>query len=395
MSLSSRIRLALACALALGVLSVVQVGKAGAQDDDKPKKVSFNTGDGVELTGTFWTPTKAKKNACVILLHNFSKQKGGGRGDGGWKDLGEELQKEGYFVLSFDFRGFGDSKTVGKEFWNFKRYPANQALFKVISTTKMDLPTSIDAKNFPLTYFPYLVNDLPAAKAFLDDKAGAAAGNLIVIGAGEGATIGSMWVAEEFRRYRDTTENVQINTPVVLDRLDRQPEGRDIACGIWLTYSQSIEGRNSPAATWFEEAGGKRHKVPMLFVYGKKDERARLNASTALIKMVKGYKMAEDKSNKDANLDPDYKNTRDWAVAETDLTGSELLTKTLKTNDVIKFYINNVMEERGSKESKRHEMGKYRYFWINPLSPNTKPIQAKIAGEDFLLPILPSMMGQQ
>ena len=59
MSLSSRTRLALAFVFALVVLCAFQSGKAGAQDEEK-KKVSFTTGDGVELTGTFWSPKMSR-----------------------------------------------------------------------------------------------------------------------------------------------------------------------------------------------------------------------------------------------------------------------------------------------------------------------------------------------
>jgi hypothetical protein len=46
------------------------------------------------------------------------------------------------------------------------------------------------------------------------------------------------------------------------------------------------------------------------------------------------------------------------------------------------------MEDRGSNETKRHESEKYRYFWV----VGNQRTLAKNAGEEFMLPIKPSMM---
>ena len=101
--------------LALG-LAAISLTSARAADDTKETQkvkkdatVTFRTVDSVDLKGTLWTPTN-KKNACVLLLHDFSRKTGGNRNDDGWNDLGEALAKEGYTVLSFDFRGRGDSQ---------------------------------------------------------------------------------------------------------------------------------------------------------------------------------------------------------------------------------------------------------------------------------------------
>jgi len=256
MSLLSRTRPALAAGLALAVLCVLDVGAARAQANKPEKKsVSFKSIDDVELKGTYWTPDKVKKNASVLLLHNFSRTKGGTSHDDAWDDLANELAMEGYNVLSFDFRGHGESKGVGKNFWNFQRFPYNQPLFKKLPPMK-EFPTSIDAKDFILSgvsYHLYMVNDIVAAKAFLDDKAGPAAGNTIVIGAGQGATLGLMWMAQEFKRVRDKTENV---TPQSRPNLDVEMEGKDLVAGIWLSPSSAVESTQMPTNTWYKEVGG-------------------------------------------------------------------------------------------------------------------------------------------
>src|SRR5262245_34038698 len=179
--------------------------QAGGKGDSK--NVLFRSHDGVELQGTFWPSAggKGSKEATVLLLHSFDPKKGGSRAQDGWDNLAARLQKEGYAVLSFDFRGFGNSKTVEKSFWNNK---VNSTYAKRHAAKGTD---AIDHKNFNTLYYPYLVNDVAAAKAFLDERNDAGECNtstLVVIGAGDGATLGAMWAYSEFfrRRQKDPSD---------------------------------------------------------------------------------------------------------------------------------------------------------------------------------------------
>ena len=382
--------------LAVGLTLVILTGVQGADDPPKDKdptppkqdikvtkaSVTFQSVDYVDLKGTLWTPSPSKKNACVLLVHNFSRKGGGNRNEDGWAALAEELAKEGYFVLNFDFRGHGDSTSVSKEFW---KYPQNQPLLprgKVIMKAD-DYPTKIDYKDFPNTgsYYLHLVDDIAAAKAFLDSKTGGAAGNTIIIGAGEGATLGALWLNSEYRRYRERTENGigRINP-------EPEPEGKDIAAAVWLTISDTIDRKPQSAFnSWLEEVGGKKVAIPMpmLFMYGKEDPgRAKAIARIALSNMIPSYAMMEDKPGQ--NKDKNHPFTRDWAV-DTKLDGSQLLQKGLTTNAVIKAYLNDVMEARGSRESKRHDPEKFRFFWT--LKTMTTPYIAKDVGEQYMKPI--------
>jgi hypothetical protein len=397
MSWLYRCLVALVFGLAWAALSTVQAADPVKEKEDpkfKKEPVSFRTVDGVDLKGTLWTNAKDKKNACVLLLHNFSRKSGGNRSDDGWGSLAEELAKAGYTVLSFDFRGHGDSTSVAPEFWNQRKFPHNYLLLR--PPIPKEAPTKLDYKDFPFTpnYYPHLVDDIAAAKAFLENKAGDGAGNLVVIGAGQGATLGAMWMATEYRRFREKGSNV-MGQP--LPNPESEPEGKDIACGIWLTVSPSID--STPVQTqlnnWLDEVGGKRNRVPMLFLYGKDDPtgRAKLNASMALTKMLPpGYRMMEDSPGQ--NKDSNYKFTRDYAVA-TKLEGSQMLQNSLNTSSVIKAYIRDVLEERGNREAKRHEAEKYRYFWIPPGGGINQVHPAKLNGEEFMMPIPLKMMGLQ
>src|SRR5689334_22499471 len=82
----------------------------------KPQTVKFDTVDQVTLKGQYYPSDKKVEAACVILLHEIgpgknSRQKG-------WKELALKLQKQGLAVLTFDFRGHGESTSVSAdEFW--------------------------------------------------------------------------------------------------------------------------------------------------------------------------------------------------------------------------------------------------------------------------------------
>src|SRR5262249_54705503 len=145
MLMGTRIRRGLALGIVLTLVVLAGTPLAAQKDDkkDNSKKVPIPTCDGVELQGTLWPNPNGKKDACVILLHNFDRLKGGSSHQDGWDDLAAILHKEGYTVLSFDFRGFGESRTVAKNFWT-KSQNVN-----LKGARKIPPPDTIDQKDFP------------------------------------------------------------------------------------------------------------------------------------------------------------------------------------------------------------------------------------------------------
>ncbi len=140
--------------------------------DKKGEEVQFETADKVEIRGTFYASSKPKA-PCVVLLHNV----GGNRQQEGWDKLAQALSKD-FAVLSFDFRGHGDSTSVDPTFW---KVGANTMIKGAAKT-----PSKISYKDFPDAYYPMLINDLAAARRFLDQQNDAGACNsssIIVIGA--------------------------------------------------------------------------------------------------------------------------------------------------------------------------------------------------------------------
>src|SRR5262245_23345617 len=140
---SWQIRTLVAAALCLGVAA-----SAAAQGG---QRVNFDTADGVSLEGTYYPSMQGKKATCVLLLHNFQLGKGGSRADAGWDTLAAALQKKGYAVLAFDFRGHGGSTSVSDNFWDRRAHPHNTLL----PGAKMAKPPrTIAAQGMPASYYP-------------------------------------------------------------------------------------------------------------------------------------------------------------------------------------------------------------------------------------------------
>jgi pimeloyl-ACP methyl ester carboxylesterase len=328
--------------------TVLPAGPAFGQGEKKKadsKDVSFKSFDGVTLKGTLYPNLGGKKDAVVILLHDFDGKKGGSSQKDNWPDLAASLQADGYVVLAFDFRGFGDSRNVSEKFWSYRHN------LNFIARKGAKPPETIDQKDFRAGYYPYLVNDIAAAKAYLDrlnDQKACNTSSVVVIGAGQGATLGALWMAHECRRKKDKNSG-----PMALGarpELD-EPESKDIACGVWLTISPKLEGRpvGPHLRRWLVDAG-QAHKIPMGFALGKNDS-TNDNLVSSLVKAIKGNGKTKVKV----------------AVARiegTNLTGSKLLEKALGTDKVIKKYLEGVMETRGNQEWREREVEKKAFYYV-------------------------------
>ena len=69
----------------------------------KPEDLVLNTGDGLELTLTYYPGTKGKETIPIVLLHMWKQS----RND--YKDIAPALQAMGYAVVVPDLRGHGES----------------------------------------------------------------------------------------------------------------------------------------------------------------------------------------------------------------------------------------------------------------------------------------------
>jgi hypothetical protein len=354
---------------------------AGAQN--APNKVSFETVDGVKIEGTYYTGSKGTKSAVVLLLHDFDPKTGGKSKTDEWDNLATELQKKGYAVLSFDFRGFGDSTTVNP--MTFFRAPQNKG-FRGANMTKP--PTTISYKEFGSKYYRQLINDVAAARAYVDNENDGSAlnsRNVIVIGAGQGATVGMMWMASEFKRHKAQVQQALLpGSPPRLLRLDQDTAGEDLVAGIWLSINPNLgNGGEMPIVRhWASEMGGvKGHKMPMAFIYGGGDPADGLSE-----KYLKAINPNFQRGKPDKTLEF----TGDKEIPKTKLTGSKLLDKDLPTTDfIIKDYLDNLMAKRGITQWKaRNNDNEYFYWESVPL-----PTLAKLKGDKIQIAVPPTVVG--
>ena len=170
----------------------------------------------------------------------------------------------------------------------------------------------------------------------------------------------------------------------LIPKLD-DAEGKDLAAGIWLSISPTLAGRNvsSVLRTDLEDVA-REGKVPTIFIYGQKEPRAgdmTLNYLNAIRRGKRGEKI-------------ELRNTGEKAVAGTELSGSKLLSDRLRTSPFIVDRLNSIMEDRGSKEWKKRDEEKCRYYWSLPsvAVPRTR-LPAKGVGEKLSAPIPPVVLG--
>jgi hypothetical protein len=191
--------------LAVGLFISLLVS-AQAQDEKKPednaKKQRFETitADGVRLVGDYYPSDKGKDAPTVMLLHAIGESRT--KDVLNRKNFGQLpalLQKEGYTVLTFDFRGYGESTRVQEQFWNFNKLNG-------VAVNPARPPLNIDYKNYRTGYQYYtLCSDLNAAKDWLNNKNNGMecnANNVALIACEQTAPLALIWLLGEYRDQR-------------------------------------------------------------------------------------------------------------------------------------------------------------------------------------------------
>ncbi len=324
-------------------------------------RVRFETYDGVEIHGRFYGSNKGRKAPAVICLHQF----GGKKTDGGWDGLAQALQKAGCSVLTFDFRGHGDSTSVDAE--KFLQFIPHRKGIRGGAR----MPKVISHKDFASSYVPYLINDIIAAKTFLEKKNDANecnASNIIVIGAEEGATLGMAWVASETLRYKYANQF----------KLEQKPQSEDIVGAVWITPRARMKPRGAsvlgPMVRWLK-ATGITHRIPMLFVYGEKDEAANKGALKLVRYIRPNYKRGKKFADKN-NLTE----TGDYGVSDVkNLAGAKLLDADLPARKFIveTYFDKNLRTKHAINAWEERKTDNFPYHWtsnpkILPRLPNAK-----------------------
>jgi hypothetical protein len=297
----------------LGAASFILMACSTARTE--PERVRIETADEVELQGWYYPSSQKDKALCALLLQDLS----GTVPNPGWESLAERLQAKGYAVLLFDFRGYGGSTEVQPAFWELS---ASQRL----KGAKLKKST-ISHKDFPQGYYPMLVNDIAAARHFLDRKNDARecnSGNMAIIAAQEGAALGALWLAAEWQR-RPARKKGMVT--------DQSLAGHDIMAAVWLTMVPTLGGALAPKVSIADWIKPQRDRTPMAFFYGEEDKKAADLATTLCNKVLH------------ANVPPRLKHTAVKGV-RTRKAGAELLQGSLGTVEKIINYLDNVREAR-------------------------------------------------
>jgi len=336
-----------------GSLSVVSF--SAAQDGQKGEKIRFTTVDGVEIQGMFYAGA-SRKSPTIMFLHALgedSRKKA-------WVSLAESLNKAGYAVLTFDFRGHGQSTSIEPTvFWNSK----NAALVK--GAPKKE---SIEFKDMKSEYYPVLVNDIAAAKAFLDqrnDNGECNTSSFMVLGAETGATLGALWLNAEWHRFRFDPAVFMVSPAMIA----KTSEGRDTIAAIWLSATTKL-GSRTVYLTKLLAVAGKENATPMVFMCSDEDT------------FSKSIAVACEKALKGGKKDEKYRFTAAVPIkGGGKLKGAGLLQKSLGTDDAIVEYIKGVVEAKSNEWSER-EFRRNQYVWK---LADQAPVPAKLPKEKTLI----------
>jgi pimeloyl-ACP methyl ester carboxylesterase len=205
--------------------------RGAARPGDDVQAVKLTTGDGAELSGRYFLGNRGGKSPAVLVLDDV----GDAARPKSCDAVARELAKEGCTVLCFDFRGQGGSRQVNPEFWDDA---TNRRLVKGFKTASP--PEAIRHADFKPGYLPTLVNDITAARAYLERRNDAGecnTGQIFVIGFGRGATLGQMWLASEWFRFRVAGFQA---------KLAPNPEGRDVAGCVWVDPQFALDRQTIP-----------------------------------------------------------------------------------------------------------------------------------------------------
>jgi hypothetical protein len=315
----------------VGCWSFLSLSHFGLAQGVNKQDVSFTTADGVKLMGTYYPGNKGNNSPTALILHEWGKD----RNKGDWGGLAEQLQKSGFAVLTFDFRGHGQSTEVSDKqtFWS---YPTNRSYIRA----GKDLGSFSYKDISNLAYTPMLINDIAAARRFLDLKNDANdcnVSNLFIMGAKEGAGLGMAWVAMEWKR------NISL--------VPGQPQfaGQDIAGCVWLSIDRAPNRVTLPLKNLVLAAPVLREKTPMLFLYGEQETSKGDSAIAYDIMKTTG---------KAADLN---KQTFLRAVPKAKLSGVGLLgQQAFGTEKTIDDYVTALVQVRGGSVWFNRETTKFR-----------------------------------
>lgn len=332
------------------LLGLISLSPAHAQAR-RGKAVRFESRDGVNLYGQYYRG-RGRSSPCVLLVHELGKSSRVGP----WKDLAKALNSKGFAVLALDLRGHGFSTTIEEtEFW-LPRYH-NRALVRVGD------PEEIDFQDFDARYDQYLINDLAAAKGFLERRSNLGecnSSNLVLIAAGSGATLAVPWINAEWHRF----ELVPPAFPGMRPQLENTSEGVNFLGVVLVSPETKLGGRSVNLAAMLDLAG--RHgKMPVTILHGERDIAGKRLAATVVRKL---------------QTDRELPFTGALPVPGSGtLSGTSLLHKRFGMEKSIAEWIETLNDERG-REWREREHKELLFVWKAPHNFNVL-IPAKRPGD--------------
>jgi pimeloyl-ACP methyl ester carboxylesterase len=319
--------------------------------------VHFRAVDRMELTGTLYHGWKRKKGMTVLMLHDLGRD----RGSPGWKRLAETLQAEGHTVLTFDFRGHGDSKKVTKGFWTF---PVNKylPLHEPVKPAEQQ-PHTLEAASLPGEYSPWLIHDIAAARTFLDLQHDDPDGpvntfNMVLLGAGQASALGSLWLATEGVRGNAA----DVDGKIVL----KPPEKLSVLQAVWIGMEEKLLGRAFAVRKWMA-LSHRAPVTPQTYIFGAED------AETARVL--------------------DVPPSECWIVAKARLSGQTLLDRDEAAAELIQRYLVKTLQGLPPQPYARRGIRNLISYWAFPVDTQLNQregrvqvqlITAKRRGEDGL-----------
>lgn len=323
-----------------------------------PEEQSFKSADGVKLVGNLYKSAKGAQ-PVVLLLHDFKANPN----EAVWEDIAQDLVAKGYNVFRFDFRGHGKSTDViPGEFW---AHPENRGL---VSTggVNVAVKNTIKFTDFKPNYYPMLVQDIAAARNAIDqlnDNGVVNASTIYLLGAGDAAGLGFLYIASEWSRERQKP-NLAVPPPYVSIRRplfpSAEPAGQDIGGAIWLgptrhssmTQAQIKEWAINPATI------NMRTETAMLFVHGEKNTKS----ATVAKFLYKDALLADAKVGPSGQKLSKPVQTFTREIKGSDAAGTKLLGNNLGTETMITEFLEAVDKERKSKTRKNRDWD--RPLWI-------------------------------
>ena len=331
----------------------------------------ITTVDGVKLRGVFYNAVNPKGGAAqapvVLMLHAYNQNPN----EAVWDDTAKLLARSGMHVLRFDFRGHGESKTiVGRDFWDqtMPWFAINRAYIR--GSSKMAQKVTIDARaDFQSKYYPMLVNDIAAARLHLDRKNDAGqlnSSSIYLLAAGDAVNLAFLYIASEWCRERKRPNSDILPFPTVFPgrplfpQGSAEPAGPDLRGAIFLGPHPAPPGSSvntvDDVRKWIMQGGfaiDARMETQMLFVYGKKDEKA-ASLSNNLYDRVLKILDPRDPNNKNRKFSeggrtlPNPDQSFKFPV-DSNLGGAKLLGGNLGIEETIKTFINKVEEDRRNR----------------------------------------------